>query len=69
LALSVLFKAAYPAVGEVAASFVCIGIASGRALPTSSADRWYPLRYLVSHKRLRREVILRGRVFVCDTWK
>ena len=46
--------------GEAAASLVSIGIASGRALPTSSADHWYPLCYLVSYKRLRREVILRG---------
>jgi hypothetical protein len=28
----------WPWKGEAAANFVCIGIASGRALPTSSAD-------------------------------
>jgi hypothetical protein len=28
--------------GEAAANFVCKGIASGYALPTSSADHWYP---------------------------
>src|ERR1700728_2064978 len=41
--------------GEAAVNFVCIGIASGRALPTSRADHWYPLGYLVTYKRLRGE--------------
>ena len=29
--------------GEAAASFVCIGIASSRALPTSNAGYWFPI--------------------------
>jgi len=29
--------------GEAAASFVCAGITSSRALPTSSAGYWYPI--------------------------
>ena len=33
--------------GEAAASLVCIGITSSRALPTSSAGYWYPPHYLV----------------------
>jgi hypothetical protein len=32
----------WPWKGEAAASFVCAGIASSRALPTSSADYWFP---------------------------
>ena len=32
--------------GEAAASLVCIGIASSRSLPTSSAGYWSPLAIL-----------------------
>ena len=50
--------------GEAAADLVCVGIASSRALPTSSAGHWHPLCYLVSYKRLRSEAFLRRRFFV-----
>jgi len=45
--------------GEAAASFVCAGITSSRALPTSSVGYWYPLTNLVSYKRLRSDGFLR----------
>ena len=43
------------------------GITSSRVLPTSSAGYWSPsLSCVISsfYKRLRRDVILRGRIFV-----
>jgi len=49
--------------GEAAASFVCAGITSSRALPTSSVGYWSPSIILVHYKRLRSDVFLRGRYF------
>src|ERR1035441_132730 len=52
--------------GEAAASLVCTGITSSCALPTSSAGYWSPTLTCDRNKRLQREEILWGRIFLPD---
>jgi len=50
--------------GEAAANLVCVGIASSRVLPTSSAGYWPPTCYLVIHTRASGAKTSSGGVFL-----